>query len=557
MARKSRRNETEIIAPTTATVLFPTAVYARLSSEDMEASSIENQILIVKKHIEDAPDLILSGVFSDNGLTGTNFNRPGFEALLDEIRRGKINCVVVKDLSRFGRDYVEAGSFLEIIFPRLGVRFISIGDNYDSFDPRCRGDGMSVALKNMINAFYAKDISQKIRSAYEIKRKNGEFVAKKAPFGFRKSPDNKNQLIVDEQSAEIVRMVFRMKLDAMGITQIARSLSEQGIPTPGHYQYITGIHKEKRYAEPQYWDVKTVKEMLERMEYLGHLTMRKTETVGGKQRKLPKEEWQIAYNTHEPIISQAGFDTVAELLRQTRERHESLNRHNRDELPPNLLKGIACCAHCGRSYRRIANTHRDKTTYRLTYICAYCNKHSPKYTHKHFRQDALYHTIYTMICNEIKNCVDSRDKYVRINMATVADADAQKISTNIKITQSELDRVPAIKMKLYDDFCAGILGSTEYRLRIRQCEADKEKHDAELAALLIQQQKLHLEAVDGNSKVSVLEQFLARKELTREMLLALVERIEIQGDQEIKVFYRFKDEYAPLLSLMEEHGGAL
>ncbi len=199
MARPSNRS---ISSPVSTSAIplttFNAAGYTRKSVEDKEMLSIENQNLMVRSYIEETPDLSFCGLFSDNGMTGTNFNRPGFENLMEEVRRGRVNCIVVKDLSRFGCDYVEAGNFLEVIFPKLGVRFISIGDHFDSFDPRCQGEGISIALKNMINAFYSKDISKKISSAYAAKRQNGDYVSRLAPFGYIKSPDNVNRLVIDE-----------------------------------------------------------------------------------------------------------------------------------------------------------------------------------------------------------------------------------------------------------------------------------------------------------------------------------------------------------------------
>jgi DNA invertase Pin-like site-specific DNA recombinase len=277
MARVSRKNiENTHVESIKTKALFNAAVYARLSSEDREALSLDNQILLIKDYIEQQPDLSLCGVFSDNGLTGTNFERPGFDDLMENIRRGKVNCIVVKDLSRFGRDYIEVGNFIEVIFPRLGVRFISIGDNYDNHDPRCQGDGMYIALKNMINAFYAKDISVKICSAYAVKREKGEFTGKCPPFGYVKSPGNRNVLVIDSEAAEIVRLIFKFNLEGMNVHMIGRELTRIGIPNPGHYRYIKGIYKEERYKNPQHWDTTVVKDILESVVYLGHLAVGKT-----------------------------------------------------------------------------------------------------------------------------------------------------------------------------------------------------------------------------------------------------------------------------------------
>ncbi|MDR1704677.1 MAG: recombinase family protein [Clostridiales bacterium] len=558
MARKSRKTAAvEAITVPQAKLLFRAAVYARLSSEDREALSLENQLLMVRNYIEDSPELALCGEYSDNGLTGTNFHRPGFENLMEEVRRGKINCIVVKDLSRFGRDYVEAGNFLEVIFPRLGVRFISIGDNYDSFDPRCKSEGMSIALKNMINAFYAKDISQKIRSAFAVKSANGEFVGKVAPYGYMKSPESKNRLVVDNDAAEVVRMIYRWKLDGMGVYQIARRLTREGIPNPGHYRYIKGIHKEKRYEKPQAWDTSVIKDILENVVYLGHIAMGKTRTVAGRQIDVPREEWKITENTHPPIVRRADFNAVSDMLREVREKQDALNRHAREELPEYLLDGLAFCADCGRAYRRIPNTHRDKVTYRLTYICSYCNANSPKYTYRHFPQDELYSALYTMLRNEIELCASIRERMAGIKASPVIKRHENERAAEIGRIQRRLDRIPVMKQKIYDDFCDGVIEETEYRHFNRQYDGEKEALAAQLTAIMAEAEKLEPGFIDGNPWVSVMERFMDEKELTREMLLAMVERIEITGDRRIEVTYRFADEYKrPLLHFIEESEAA-
>jgi DNA invertase Pin-like site-specific DNA recombinase len=553
MARKSRIGlpDATVHVPAAQTV-FPTAVYARLSSEDREALSLDNQILMVSNYVEAAPDLSLCGVFSDNGLTGTNFNRPGFESLMDEVRSGRINCIVVKDLSRFGRDYVEAGNFLEVIFPCLGVRFISIGDGFDSFDPRCKGEGISIALKNMINAFYAKDISAKIKSAYDVKRSKGEFVGKCAPYGYLKAPDNKNRLVVDAEATETVREIFAMARDGINVVKIARSLTDRGIPNPGHYRYIRGIQKEKRYMEPQAWDHTVVKDILENVVYLGHLALGKTKTVGGKQYDVPRDEWVIAKDAHEPVISQADFDAAAALLRQARERIDGQNRHQREELPENLLDGLAFCADCGRAYRRVTNTMRDHVTYRITYICLHCNQNSPKYTYRHFRQDELYNALYVILRNECILYAKLRDRADAFRASPGARRQKSEREVSMAGIRRLLDRFPAKRKTLYDDYCEGILSKEDYSLLKQNYEAEENALAAELAALTERAEKLEPEYAGASQWSSAAERFISEGKLTREMLVAMVKRIEIQGDRSIQVDFNYRDEYERFYEFVEE-----
>ena len=555
MARKSRKIAVDAPTSIVTKIEYKTAVYARLSVEDTrnnDGNSLENQILLVQKYVENNPELTLCSVFSDNGMTGTNFNRPGFEGLMDEIRRGHINCIVVKDLSRFGRDYVEAGNFLEVIFPRLGIRFISIGDNYDSFDPRCQGEGMSIALKNMINAFYAKDISVKIRTAFAVKRQKGEFVGKIAPFGYVKSPENVNALTVDREAAKIVQMIFKLKLDGLGAYQIARQLSSQSIPTPGHYRYINGMTKEKRYEHPQFWDTTTVMNILENVACIGNLALGKSRNTDGKQHKLPKSEWTIVENTHEPIIAKADFVAVAEQLRLQKEQHKNKTKHNRDELPENLLEGLVFCKECGRAYRRIPNTHRDKTTYRLTYICLYCNQHKPKYVCEHFRHDELYEAVYAAIRSQIDIFIGQRDLFLKTSKSDTTQTYHRDLKVKVQDIHNELDRIPARKLKLYDDLYAKIINENDYRLFSERYDTRKDELSKELERLLSEISTLNPQYISSYESLSVTSKWEHQSELTREMLLAFVERIEVSHDRKLNIMFRYRDELSSLYQLNVE-----
>ena len=560
MARTSRKNGQETSAAVKPVQpLFKTAVYARLSAEDRETLSLENQILMVQKYIEKIPELTFCGVFSDNGLTGTNFNRPGFENLMDEIRRGSINCIVVKDLSRFGRDYVEAGNFIEVIFPRLGVRFISMGDNYDSFDPRCQGEGMSIALKNMINAFYAKDISAKIRASYIVKRQNGEFTGKCPPFGYVKSPESVNKLIVDDEASDIVRLIFKLKLDGLNVYQIGRHLTQQNVPAPGHYRYIKGIHKEKRYEKPQAWDSSVIKDMLESVVYLGHLASGKTTiNANGKQVAVPRDKWVIVENPHQAIISQADFDMVQEHFKEITERQNNKNRHdNHDELPENLLEGLAFCMDCGRAYRRVASLMRDRRRYRVTYICVKCNENSPKYTYRHFKQSNLYDALYASIRMEIDLCVNQKDDYMKICASNGARKRKSEIDGGIKRIQNRLDRFPVLKLDLYNDYRSKLLNESEYKLLNAQYDNEKATLTLELEKLTAEKERLQPDYINGNKWVTLLDRFIESRELSREVLLAVVERIEVSRDLRIEITYRFNDERKKLVELVQESWGCL
>lgn len=237
-------------APAQAQKQYRTAAYVRLSVEDSGkpgADTIEGQKNLLLRFIEDDPTLTLYRLFCDNGRTGTDFQRPEFEKLMDAVKRGEVDCIVVKDLSRFGRNYKETGNYLERIFPFLGVRFIAVNDGFDTLTAQRGADGYLVPLKNLINEVYSKDISRKSGSALAAKQKNGDFIGAWAPYGYRKQPDNPRKLEPDEATAPVVRQIFRWRAEGVSVTQIARRLNDEGVPSPSAYLYNTGACKTEKY----------------------------------------------------------------------------------------------------------------------------------------------------------------------------------------------------------------------------------------------------------------------------------------------------------------------
>jgi len=558
MARKSRKVKLDAPAPIVTPIAYKTAVYARLSIEDTrnsDGNSIENQILMVKNYIENHSELTLCNVFSDNGMTGTNFNRPGFESLMQEIRRGSINCIVVKDLSRFGRDYIEAGNFLEVIFPRLGIRFISISDNYDSFDPRCQGEGMFIALKNIIHTSYAKDISVKIRTAYKTKCEKGEPVVQTAPFGYLKSPENKHQLIIDDEAADIVRMIFKLKLQGLSVYQITSQLTLQSIVTPKYYQYIKNATGNKMCESSQIWAESTVTSILRNVTYVENVVMGKTRMINGKQCKVPEKDWTIIKNTHEPIISQTDFDSVAELLKQQRKKYNAKSNCKHSSLPENILKGFIFCKECGRSCKRTSK-RTDKAskdnTYYLAYTCRYCSRYILKNTRKSFSQKELYDTIYNVVRLQMDVFAGQYERFLKSIESSESKNYRNELITHLKTTQKELDAIPAKKLRLYDDYYAEIVDEENYILFNQIYDAQKIELSQKLKELSDEISTLQPEHLSNYESISVINNLDNQKELSKEMLTALVERIEISHSREIEVIFRYKNELSNLTELNDE-----
>ena len=260
--------------------IYQTGGYVRLSVEDSGkpgADTIETQRELLQAYIEDHPDMCLYDLYCDNGRTGTNFDRPGFERLMNDVRAGKIDCIVVKDLSRFGRNYKETGNYLERLFPLLGVRFIAVNDSFDTLTAERSLDGYIVPLKNIINRVYSKDISRKVRSALATKQRSGEFIGTWAAYGYRKCAGDRHRIEPDEETAPVVRDMFQWRLSGLSYQKITRRLNERGIPSPSRYHYLKGETTSERYAHAK-WDVWVVKNILKNEVYLGHMVQGRKHT---------------------------------------------------------------------------------------------------------------------------------------------------------------------------------------------------------------------------------------------------------------------------------------
>ena len=317
LGRPNRNNRDLMDTKTLGTTLrstYQTAIYARLSIEDngCGSDSIESQIELLKKYIEEKQDLTLKLVFYDNGMTGTNFDRPGFMAMLEEMKKGNINCIAVKDLSRFGRNYVEAGYYLEKIFPFLGVRFISVNDNYDSISVTSNEE-LALSLKNVCHHIYAKDISRKICTVFEAKKKQGLFLGRFAPYGYKKCENNKYKLEIEEETARVVQNIFKLHLNGMSAFGIARFLNSQGIPSQSKRLFEKGMIKGTKGEATSKWSSGSVLGILKNPVYCGCIVERKSDSAyykGGQKAVIPRSEWRYMKHTHQAIIDKETFEQV-------------------------------------------------------------------------------------------------------------------------------------------------------------------------------------------------------------------------------------------------------
>jgi len=365
------------------------ALYVRLSREDgdkEESNSISNQRSLLEQFVVLEPDIMVHDHYVDDGWSGTNFERPDFTRMMNDIKLGLVNCVVVKDLSRFGRNYIDAGQYLEKLFPLMDVRFISVTDNLDSFKNPSSMNNIMVPFKNLINDEYCRDISNKVRSSLDMKRKQGKHIGSFACYGYRKDPEDHNHLVVDLQAAEVVRDIFKWFITGMSILSITKRLNELEIPCPSVYKRMQGLHYRNSFEKGSggKWQDSGVRRILGNRMYVGDLvqgTMKmKSYKVQVCQRQNEKD-WIIVENTHEAIISREDFKLVQELLvKRTRKAPEkqALYWHS----------GFVRCGDCGRSMQRKSNRHDYGEYYYLK--CSTYSRISKKLCTKHtIRLDKL------------------------------------------------------------------------------------------------------------------------------------------------------------------------
>lgn len=539
MARKSRvaGNAIDIIPAKKG--IYRTGIYARLSLEDKEEDTLENQIYLLESHVEGQADMILTDTYVDNGFSGTNFQRPQFIRLMEDIKSGKINCIVVKDLSRLGRDYIETGNYIENVFPFLNVRFVSVTDGFDTVN----GDGaeaMVVSFKNLVNDVYAKDISRKIISAFRTKQRNGEYIGLVAPYGYLKSKENKNKFVVDEQTAPVVRMIFKWYADGKGLDYITRTLNEMDIDCPRKYRYRIGITISDRYKDSR-WGRSAVKTILTNRAYIGDMVQGKVkqELCNNMCRQyVDKEEWIIVENTHEAVIERDLFFHVQELIeKKSREQAERREKSGiRGHKEENFLKGYLRCGCCGKSFN-LSQTMRAGKITRQYYCSGYQTLRSAFCTNKdRINKDMVEQTVYEAVQSCILQLADEKAWKVRTVPEKSLDEEKRIAQIDREICQL------SVKMAdLYRDTAEGILGDSDYILFKTDFTKRKETLEAEKKQLLAAAKKSKKKP-EIVSTADYLKQCRRNKKLTRQMVESFVDGVKIYGRDRIEVQLLCRDE---------------
>lgn len=525
---------------------YMTAGYARLSVEDSGkpgSETLESQKRLIMEFINNAPDMEFSSLFYDNGETGTDFRRPGFESLMDSVRKGEVNCIVVKDLSRFGRNYKETGNYLERIFPFLGVRFIAITDSFDTLTAERGANGYIVPLKNLINETYSRDISKKVSSAVHTKQRRGEFIGAWAPYGYRKDPEDKHRLLPNPDTAAVVQRIFQMRLQGQSYLSIVRALNAEGVPCPARYLVESGICKNATYANAV-WNIYNVKDILQRQVYIGHMVQgRKRQSFydGRKQFYPPKDEWVIVENTHEPIIDQDTFAAVQEIERAAHEAYyDNLGKFDSLGKTDNLLKGLIFCADCGKPLIRYKSVSHGKKRW-YVYICPTHGNDPASCPLKSIREDELFPVLQEAISKQIALAVDMKALTASVNGSPANRKKAVTMQARLEQERKALKRAEDLRDSLYQNYVEKLMTEREYMTMKERYTSEAEAHTAKIAELERQMEAAKVYTCE-NQYLASFSLFKGASVLSREVLTALVERIEIGAGNRVGIRFRYRDE---------------
>ena len=521
---------------------FKAASYSRASKDDAESSTIENQLGIIKDFVNLSKDIQIVSEYSDNGFSGIDFLRPSFNKMMKDAEEGKINCIIVKDFSRIGRNYIEVGELMNDILPKLKVRLISINDRYDSNNPKSDSDEITIPFKHLLNEQYLRDISIKIRSNLNVKRKNGDFVLNKLPYGYRRDESNKHKLVIDERAAKTVQDIFNMKIQGMSQQKIADCLNDIGEPAPSEYKknqsrFNTPFQKNNKAL----WSPVAVKRILSNPVYIGTLIQGKVTTPNYKVKKRimkSENEWNITEDAHEAIIEKKDFETVSELLNQD------------TRTPPKQaivfpLSGVMFCGDCGNS---IVRKKAGKYYY---YVCA-TNKTGKGCTSHSFSTNELETAVMESITNQIAVIIELEKCLEYLKNLPYQKKNIDKINEQITERENEIKDCEKYKRSLYEDYKNGELSKDDF---IAFGKDYTDRIDDLTKAVRILKEKGELIFFENNSAHKWIEHFKEYKnvsELSRQLVTNLITRIDLFEKKQITIFFRYQDKFETIIKLFND-----
>lgn len=562
MARKSRVQGKSVQTPETD-ALYLAGLYSRLSVEDgddTEQNSIGNQRKIGLTYLEEHTEIQLVDIYSDHGFTGMNYNRPDFKRMLKDLQGGRINCIIIKDISRLGRHFILTSEFVERTFPEMGVRLISINDDYDSLDSYADATALTLPLKMVMNDYYVKDVSRKIRSSITAKMQEGEFLPSSGsiPYGYLRDSKN-NTFAVDPEAAAIVQRIFEMRASRMKFNAIAKKLNEEEIPCPGRLRFLRGMTKDKRF-ETAGWIRGTIRKITNDPVYLGNRIHGKVkrDKVGMEKTRRAPEEWQIVEQAHPPIIEQKLYDTVQTVNREELEHRGSYEKRADAGVDyRELFYGKVICGDCksvmvaGKGCAR----PNAKTPSRIFYDCnGYRYSNHTNCSSHYIRQETLMKAVTDLLNQQIKVCVDVERLIQEIQSMPATASNQNAASSKYAAIHAKRGNLEAKIERLLIDLTERFITKEEYLYM-------KERYSKELEELLKQEAEALRDANEWYQTVNTLRKWMdAVKKyqelpvIDRRLMDTLIDHIEVYADRHVKIILNYADPYQPIMEYLEKSG---
>ncbi len=512
--------------------IYNVALYLRLSREDENTSqseSINNQRDYLIKYVLER-NWNLVDAYIDDGFTGTNFNRPDFKRMLSDIESEKVNLVITKDLSRLGRDYIETGYYIERYFPERNVRYIALNDGIDTFANNTNND-MS-PFKSVINDLYAKDISKKVRTAFRTKIERGEFIGSYAPYGYKKSTSNKNTFVIDEEAAPIIKRIFDMYIAGMSYTGIAKAFNLEGIKSPSQHKKEISPNYNHYFAKYGLWTAETIRKILTNQAHIGNMVQHKTEKINYKVKKLhtiDSASHVIVENTHEPIISVDTFNLVQQIMQSRPVYRQAKNDK------PHLLSGLLYCGICGHRMTFCKNSKG------LSYVICSKYKRFSGCQRNGVNEGRLDKEIISRLKTMAKRFLNKTEIIDSIEIKR-DDMRKNTIESQIGTVNNRLLEIQKILKGLYEDKIRGLLSEKDFADFMNEFNQERDSLSAKLP-ILERERKKEEEIKEINTAPEIIKGILDFEIIPKNMLVQLIEKIEINGTDNISIKYKFKSPY--------------
>ena len=537
--------------------VYMAVIYLRISRDDGdkdESDSITNQRDLILNFLKTHPEIQIYKIRIDDGYSGVNFDRPGIIQTMEDIRSGYANCIIVKDLSRFGRNHIEVGRYTEKIFPRLGVRFIAVNDNVDSIRNDLPGNDIIVPFKNLINDSYSRDISIKIRSNLEAKRQRGEFVGAFTPYGYRKADDNKNKLVVDEEAADVVRYIFSLYLQGYSAYKIAERLNQDDVLTPLDYKWQHGcaLYSYWRKRQKGQWDHTNILRILSNPTYMGTLIQGRYTTPNYKVKKIVQKDrskWCEKVNNHEPIIAPTIFRCIQKAL-----KNDTLTGRSAEKL--HSLAGVLKCGDCGANMSRKTVPSGGKKY--IYYVCRAHKNNRKVCTPHNVSAEVLEKTILDVLNQQIRMAQDMEALLEQVQEIQYKQKIAARWERQIADKEEQIQKYQKLRIELYEDLKMEILSWEEYEELKAVFEQRIQEAECALSILLKEAEHIGEGKTDFCEWINEFKRYGSLQQLTREVVICLIDEVLVYEKKEgeiyprIEVRFNYREETEMTENLLEE-----